>query len=191
MSACFPPYGSARQQDAHEFLGDLLNKLQEELFPYARRHAARTLALQAQQEKEKEAAAAATAVAAAATVATAAAAKPSAAGGKKGAAGGGGKAQQQEQQGAGQTSIRTFFTRKPSIDPALVSSSSSSSSSSAATATAGEQAVVLDETVSEAEAAVLELVLPVTRHFHSEVRCDGHALRMGVVCLWPSDACAI
>lgn len=163
MAACFPPYGSMRQQDAHEFLGDLLNKLQEELFPYARRYAARTLALEAQKEKE--------AAAAAATAASAAAAAPGPAGkppaGDAAAAGGGGKKgkKPQPEQGAGQTSIRSFFTRKPSIDPSVPSSLAAGADA--------EAPVALEETVSEAEAAVLEQVLPVTRQFHSEVRCQG------------------
>jgi ubiquitin C-terminal hydrolase len=44
MASYFRAYGSSGQQDAHEFLGDLLNSLQEELFPFARRLAAARLA---------------------------------------------------------------------------------------------------------------------------------------------------
>lgn len=157
MAACFPPYGSMRQQDAHEFLGDLLNKLQEELFPFARRYAARALAVEAQKKEHEAAVASAAGVAAAAV----------AGGGKKGGAKGQ-QQQQQQLQGGGQTKIRAFFTRKPSMDPSVPASMAAGAGAAGAVA-AGQPAVALEETVSEAEAAVLETVLPVTRHFHSEV----------------------
>ena len=160
MAACFPPYGSMRQQDAHEFLGDLLNKLQEELFPFARRYAARALAVEAHKKEQEAAGLAAAAAAAAAAVAG---------GGKKGGAKGHQQQQQQQQQqqGGGQTKIRAFFTRKPSMDPSVPASMAGAGAACAVAA--GQPAVALEETVSEAEAAVLETVLPVTRHFHSEV----------------------
>lgn len=37
MAAHYNAYGSSNQQDAHEFLGDVINTLQEELGPIARR----------------------------------------------------------------------------------------------------------------------------------------------------------
>ena len=45
MSHYFPVYRSRSQQDAHEFLGDVLNTLQQELLPYARRVAVSLKAL--------------------------------------------------------------------------------------------------------------------------------------------------
>ena len=39
MALQFSAYGKAQQQDAHEFLGDLLTILQEELFYYGKQFA--------------------------------------------------------------------------------------------------------------------------------------------------------
>ena len=158
MAAYFAPYGGSRQQDAHEFMGDMLNTLQEELCYYGRRFAAeqllaqqKLLALTAGGEEgdgpdKKKAKTAAGPGAVVAVVI-------------KGRKLGG-----EQQAAAQQTKLSSFFKpRTPSFTAGDDAPGASSSSNELVTA------LEEDTVISKEEAVVLERVLPVTRHFHAEV----------------------
>lgn len=172
VASYFAAYGGSRQQDAHEFLGDLLNSLQEELCIYGRRFAAQKI----QMEKE----------------AVAARAKENCliegGGGKEDekegkelkkkqstVVGKGGKGGLPEAGGGkgGQTSLRTFFrSRSLSLAPSSLTSSSHLEGEKEAGKEGpalAEESAGEDTVISQEEAIILEQILPVTRHFHAEV----------------------
>ena len=174
VASYFAAYGGGRQQDAHEFLGDLLNSLQEELCLYGRRFAAQKI------QADKEAAAARAnanrlvegdrgredekegkgPIKKQSTVGKGGKGGPNEAGGGKG----------------GQTSLRTFFrSRSLYLMPAPSSLTLASSRHMEGEKEAVKQGSALteaigeDTVISQEEAATLERILPVTRHFHAEV----------------------
>ncbi|GAB5029684.1 ubiquitin carboxyl-terminal hydrolase 37-like isoform x2 [Nannochloropsis oceanica] len=171
ISSYFAAYGEGRQQDAHEFMGDLLNSLQQELCLYGRRFAA----LKIQADKEARAARAKANCLMEGgkgmddekeerTLNN----KPVAVGkGNRGSAGdaGGGKGRQ--------TLLRTFF-RSRSLS--LTTEPSSLTPTSSGHLGGKKEGLILPESfkedtlISQEEAAILEQVLPVTRHFHAQVK---------------------
>jgi len=170
VASYFAAYGGSRQQDAHEFLGDLLNSLQEELCLYGRRFAAQKI------QAEREAAAARAMENCLMEEGGGKEDEKEGKGLKKKqiTVGKGGKGGLTEVGGGkgGQTSLRTFFrSRSLSLAPSSLTSSShpegekeAGKEGPALAESAGE-----DTVISQEEAAILEQILPVTRHFHAEV----------------------
>eukprot|EP00624_Nannochloropsis_granulata_P000351 evm.model.NODE_11327_length_113420_cov_67.305626.16 len=173
VASYFAAYGGGWQQDAHEFMGDLLNSLQHELCLYGRRFAVQKI----QADKEARAARAKANCSVEGERGrddekegrTLNKNQSTVGKGNRGGAGeaGGGK--------GGQTSLRTFFRSRSFSVMTKSSSLTSASSHLRGEKEAGKEGSTLTESVkedtviSQEEAAILEKVLPVTRHFHAEV----------------------